>query len=58
MHNSGTARSIVSFSGVILNNSEPSRMYFSASAPTLLVTNLEEVLVYFVTKYKYRVFEV
>ena len=41
-HVSGTARTAVSFSGVILNNSESSRMHFSSSVLTLLIANLEE----------------
>ena len=42
MHVSGTARTAVSFSGEILNKSESSRMYFSASASILLIADLEE----------------
>ena len=37
-----------SFSGIILNSSESSRIYFSASVSILLITNLEEGS-YFVT---------
>ena len=40
-HISGTARMAVSFSGVILNNSESNRMYFSANVSTFLIDALE-----------------
>ena len=53
MHVSGTARTAVSFSGVILNNSQSSRIYFSASVSILLITNLEEGSL-FCDKCKYR----
>ena len=39
---SGTARTAVSFSGVILYNRESNRMYFSASASILLIATLEK----------------
>ena len=38
---SGTARTAVSFSWVILNNREPSRMYLSANVSTFLIAALE-----------------
>ena len=38
---SGTARTVVSFSGVILNNSESNRMYLSANVSTFLIAALE-----------------
>ena len=41
-HVSGTERTAVSFSEVILNNSESSRMYYSTIVSILLITNLEE----------------
>ena len=40
-HISGTARTAVSFSGVILNNSESNRMYLSANISTFLIAALE-----------------
>ena len=40
-HISGTARTAVSFSGVILNNSESNRMYLSANVSTFLIAALE-----------------
>ena len=52
-HASGTARSAVSFSKVILNNSESSRKYYSASVLILLIANLEEGSL-FCDRYKYR----
>ena len=52
MHVSQTTRTAVFFSGVILNNSESSRMYFSASVYTLLIANLEEDSL-FCDSYKY-----
>ena len=42
MHTSGTARTAASFSGLTLINNESSRIYFSASASTLLIAILEE----------------
>ena len=51
MHASGTARTAVSFSGLTLNNNESSRIYFSASASTLLIAVLEEGSL-FCNKYK------
>ena len=53
MHDSGTARTAVSLSEVILNNSEFGRIYFSASVSILLITNLEDDSL-FCDKYKYR----
>ena len=41
MHVSETARTVVSFSGVILNNSESNRMYLSANISTFLIAALE-----------------
>ena len=41
VHISGTARTAVSFSGVILNNSESNRMYLSAHISTFLIAVLE-----------------
>ena len=41
VHVSGTARTAVSFSGEILNNSESSRIYLSASISTFLIDALE-----------------
>ena len=46
-------RTAVSFSGVILNNNESSRMHFSASISTLLIANLEEGSL-FCDRYKYK----
>ena len=43
VHVSGTARTAVSFCGVIINNSESNRMYHSANISTFLI------LIYFVT---------
>ena len=40
-HISGTARTAVSFSGVILNNNESNRMYLSANVSTFLFTVLD-----------------
>ena len=40
-HFSGTARTAVSFSGVILNNRESNRMYLSANISTFLIAALE-----------------
>ena len=40
-HISGTARTAVSFSGVILNNSESNRMHISANISTFLIAALE-----------------
>ena len=40
-HISGTARTAVSFSGVILNNSESNRMYLFADISTFLIVALE-----------------
>ena len=40
-HISGTARSAVSFSGVILNNSESNRIYLSVNISTCLIAALE-----------------
>ena len=53
MHVSGTARTVVSFSGLILNNNESNRIYFSASVSTLLIAVLEEGSL-FCDKSKYR----
>ena len=53
MHASGTARTAVSFSGLILNNNESSRIYFSASISTLLIAVLEEGSL-FCDKYKHK----
>ena len=41
VHISGTARTAVSFSGVILNNSTSNRMYLSAYVSTFLIAALE-----------------
>ena len=41
-HISETARTVVSFSGVILNNSESNRMYLSANVSTFLIAILED----------------
>ena len=41
VHISGTARTAVSFSGVILNNNESNRMYLSANVSTFLIAALE-----------------
>ena len=40
-HISGTARTAVSFSAVILNNSESNRMYLSANISPFLIAALE-----------------
>ena len=49
-HISGTARTAVSFSGVILNNSESNRIYLYAKVSTFLIAALE-VGNLFCTKY-------
>ena len=41
VHISATARTAVSFSGVILNNSESNGMYLSAKVSTFLIDALE-----------------
>ena len=41
VHISRTARTAVSFSGVILNNKESNRMYLSANVSTFLIAALE-----------------
>ena len=41
VHVSGTARTVVSFSGVILNNRETNRIYLSANISTFLIVALE-----------------
>ena len=41
VHVSGTARTAVSFSSVILNDSEFNRMYLSAKVSTFLIVGLE-----------------
>ena len=51
VHTSGTARTAVSFSGVILNNSESNKMYHSANVSTFLIVSLE-VGSLFCAKYK------
>ena len=38
---SGTARTAISFSGVILNNRESNRLYLSANVSTFLIAALE-----------------
>ena len=38
---SGTARTAVSFFGVILNNRESNRIYLSANVSTFLIADLE-----------------
>ena len=43
VHVSRTARTAVSFSGVLLNNSESNRMYLSANDSTFLIATLEVV---------------
>ena len=53
MHNSGTAKTTVSLSEEILNNSESSRTYFSARASIFLITSLEDGNL-FCDKYKYK----
>ena len=40
-HVSGTARTAVSFSGVILNNRESNRLYLCANISTFLIAPLE-----------------
>ena len=50
-HISGTARTVVSFSGKILNNSESYRMYCSANVSTFLIATLE-VCKLFCAKYR------
>ena len=52
MHVSGTARTTVSFFGLIWNNNESNRIYLSANIFTLLIANLEGSLL--CDKYKYR----
>ena len=42
LHVSGIARTTVSFSGLILNNRESSRIYFSESASIVLIATFEE----------------
>ena len=41
MHDSGTARTAVSLSGYILNNSKSSKTYFSDSASNFLIADFE-----------------
>ena len=41
VHVSGTARTAVTFPGVILNNSESNRMYLSVNVSTFLIAALE-----------------
>ena len=41
MHISGTARTAVPVSGVMLNNSESNRMYLSDNVSTFLIAALE-----------------
>ena len=41
VHVSGTVRTAVSFSGVILNNRESNRIYLSANVYTFLITTLK-----------------
>ena len=41
VHISGTACTAVSFSGVILDNNESNKMYYSANVLTLLIAVLE-----------------
>ena len=41
VHVSGTTRTAVSFSGVILNNNESNRMYLSAKVSIFLIDALE-----------------
>ena len=41
VHASETARPVVSFSGVILNNSKSNRMYLSPNVSTLLIAAFE-----------------
>ena len=50
-HVSGTARTAVSFSGKILNNSESNRMYLSANVSIFLIAALE-VGNFFCAKYR------
>ena len=50
-HTSGTASTAVSFSGVILNNSESHKMYHSANVSTFLIA-ASEVGSLFCTKYR------
>ena len=52
VHVSGIAGTAVSFSGVILNNSESSRMYLSANVYIFLIASLE-VGNLFCDKYRY-----
>ena len=51
MHVSGIVRTAASFSGIILNNRESSRMYHSARASTFFITALEDGTL-FCDKYK------
>ena len=53
MHDSGTAKTAVSLSEEILNNSESSRTYFSASASIYLIASLEDGNL-FCDKYRYK----
>ena len=53
MHVSGTARTAVSFPGLILNSNESNRIYLSASVSALLIVVLEEGSL-LCDKYKYR----
>ena len=41
VHVSGTARTAISFSGVILNNRESNRIYLSVNISTFLIADLE-----------------
>ena len=51
-HTSGTARTAVSFSGIILNNGESNKLYHSANASTFLIAALELGNL-FCAKYRY-----
>ena len=52
VHDSGTTKTAVSLSEEILNNSESSRTYFSASASVFLIASLEDGNLFW-DKYKY-----
>ena len=51
VHTSGIASTVVSFSGVILNNSESNKTYHSANVSIFLIAALE-VGSLFCTKYR------
>ena len=53
MHVSGTARTVVSFSGEILNNSKSNKKYLSDKASSFLIADFELGSL-FCDKYRYK----